>query len=106
MVTGITVLTRNINKRTLHSDANVCQDCFLRATQMCGILGTVNQPFGESVLNLLSHRGPDDSGIAVKSVGAHLVTLGQRRLSILDLSPAGHQPMWLGSGQRAIVFNG
>ncbi len=73
---------------------------------MCGILGTVNQPFGESALNLLSHRGPDDSGIALKTVGAHLVTLGQRRLSILDLSPAGHQPMWLGGRQQGIVFNG
>lgn len=73
---------------------------------MCGILGTVNQPFEESALNLLAHRGPDDSGIALTAAGSHLVTLGQRRLSILDLSPAGHQPMWLGGRQRGIVFNG
>lgn len=73
---------------------------------MCGILGTINQPFGDSTLDLIAHRGPDDSGIAVKPVGSHLVTLGHRRLSILDLSPAGHQPMWARSGQLGIVFNG
>lgn len=73
---------------------------------MCGILGTVNKPFGENVLDLLYHRGPDDSGISQGSVGDHLLTLGFRRLSILDLSPAGHQPMWTSSQKHAIVFNG
>src|SRR5436305_6205292 len=73
---------------------------------MCGILGAVNQPFGTTELNVLSHRGPDDSGIAEKSVGCHLVTLGQRRLSILDLSPAGHQPMWMEGRQQGLGFNG
>src|SRR5437899_8185562 len=73
---------------------------------MCGILGTVNRPFGEGVLDLLRHRGPDDSGIVQASLGSHLVTLGHRRLSIVDLSPAGHQPMWTSCGKYAIAFNG
>src|SRR6266852_3367550 len=73
---------------------------------MCGILGTVNRPFGESTLDLLRHRGPDDSAIAQSSIGGHLVTLGHRRLSILDLSPAGRQPMCTSSQKHAIVFNG
>src|SRR3977135_3940528 len=73
---------------------------------MCGILGTINLPFGERTLELLRHRGPDDSAIAQSSIGSHLVTLGHRRLSILDLSPAGRQPMWTSSGKYGIVFNG
>src|SRR6266850_1026939 len=73
---------------------------------MCGILGTVNQPFGENALDLLRHRGPDDSAVTQWSIGGHLVTLGHRRLSILDLSPAGRQPMWTSCRKHAIVFNG
>ncbi|HKU53570.1 MAG TPA: asparagine synthetase B, partial [Nitrospira sp.] len=50
----------------------------------------------------LVHRGPDDSGHYIDgSVG-----LGFRRLSILDLSPAGHQPMISDDGRFMIVFNG
>jgi asparagine synthase (glutamine-hydrolysing) len=50
----------------------------------------------------LRHRGPDDEGTYVhRSVG-----LGFRRLSILDLSPAGHQPMSSSCGEFVIVFNG
>ncbi|HYM08910.1 MAG TPA: asparagine synthase (glutamine-hydrolyzing) [Terriglobales bacterium] len=73
---------------------------------MCGILGTVNRPFGEDALDLLRHRGPDDAAVTRSSVGRHEVTLGHRRLSILDLSPAGRQPMWTPCGRHAIVFNG
>jgi asparagine synthase (glutamine-hydrolysing) len=50
------------------------------------------------------HRGPDDSGAWVDE--AHGVALGHRRLSIVDLSPAGHQPMTSSSARYVIVFNG
>lgn len=73
---------------------------------MCGILGTLNIPIDQSVLDLMRHRGPDDAGMARLTVGRHAVSLGHQRLSILDLSQAGHQPMWSEAGQQAIVFNG
>lgn len=80
---------------------------------MCGIAGFVvplastREP-AESVLahmtGAIAHRGPDDRGSWVD--GEVGVALGHRRLSILDLSPAGHQPMMSPSGQYVIVFNG
>jgi asparagine synthase (glutamine-hydrolysing) len=52
----------------------------------------------------LAHRGPDDFGYwCQRDVG---LALGQRRLSIVDLSPAGHQPMRSASGRYEIIFNG
>jgi len=54
--------------------------------------------------NALKHRGPDDSGVFYDdSTGLGLV---HRRLSIIDLSPAGHQPMASHSGRYLIIFNG
>jgi asparagine synthase (glutamine-hydrolysing) len=52
----------------------------------------------------LTHRGPDGGGLWVNSQGG--VALGHRRLSILDLSPAGSQPMVSSNGQYTIVYNG
>jgi asparagine synthase (glutamine-hydrolysing) len=52
----------------------------------------------------LAHRGPDDEGVWVDA-GAG-IGLGHRRLSIVDLSPAGHQPMMSQGGQFVITFNG
>ena len=52
----------------------------------------------------IAHRGPDDSGCHCDDATG--VALGFRRLSILDLSPAGHQPMLSASGRYAITFNG
>jgi asparagine synthase (glutamine-hydrolysing) len=73
---------------------------------MCGITGYIN-PDGVSASDIkkmndtLIHRGPDDDGIFVdKTVG-----LGQRRLSIIDLSN-GHQPMCNEDGSIWITFNG
>ncbi len=75
---------------------------------MCGILGWFGrhetadvERFG-AALDLLSHRGPDDRGVNA----APGVLLGHRRLSILDLSPAGHQPMIEPASGATIVFNG
>lgn len=75
---------------------------------MCGILGWFG-PHGPddlgrfgAALDLLSHRGPDDRGV----FAAPGILLGHRRLSILDLSPAGHQPMAEPTSGAVIVFNG
>ncbi len=52
----------------------------------------------------LHHRGPDDGGLWVDEEAG--IGFGQRRLSIVDLSPAGHQPMVSGDGRFVIVYNG
>jgi asparagine synthase (glutamine-hydrolysing) len=58
----------------------------------------------EDMSRQLTHRGPDDSGLwCDESVG---IVLAQRRLSILDLSDAGHQPMHSACGRYVIAFNG
>jgi asparagine synthase (glutamine-hydrolysing) len=75
---------------------------------MCGIWGWAGQNNAEApqafqtASRLLHHRGPDDQGIEQGSGWG----LGFRRLSILDLSPAGHQPMCTQDGRYWIVFNG
>jgi asparagine synthase (glutamine-hydrolysing) len=51
----------------------------------------------------LTHRGPDDSGVALEDEG---VGLGFRRLAIIDVSPAGHQPMVSANGRYVITYNG
>src|SRR5207248_2002861 len=51
---------------------------------------------------LIAHRGPDDSGHWISGN----VGLGHRRLSIIDLSPAGHQPMASDDGTLWITYNG
>lgn len=73
---------------------------------MCGILGTIpstNHFEFKKSLDSLKHRGPDDEGIW--SDGKE-ITLGHRRLSILDLTQAAHQPMISQSGRYVMVFNG
>lgn len=75
---------------------------------MCGILGWLSCHADEdrarfdSALDLLAHRGPDDRGI----FAAPGILLGHRRLSILDLSHAGHQPMLEPVSGATLVFNG
>lgn len=73
---------------------------------MCGILGSVNISFDNSVLDLIKHRGPDDFGNEEVDVNNNTVKFGQRRLSIVDLSPAGHQPMYTESSDCLIILNG
>src|SRR5690348_11542760 len=76
---------------------------------MCGIYGQIsNNPALKECGLSISHRGPDDAGIQVLPIsGTDLcVSLVHRRLSIIDLSPAGHQPMTNEEGSVWIVFNG
>jgi len=76
---------------------------------MCGIVGTINfngEPVAPALLkkmtDIISHRGPDDEGQWIDGP----IGLGHRRLSIIDLSAAGHQPM-LSHNQRFILtYNG
>jgi len=77
---------------------------------MCGIAGTFEldgESFPDEALvgrmtDALAHRGPDDAGLLVDAP----VALGNRRLAILDLSPAGHQPMATEDGGLWITYNG
>lgn len=78
---------------------------------ICGFIETSGYQTEESridsinqMVNCLIHRGPDDGGHWIdQQVG---IALGHRRLSILDLSPHGHQPMVSNSERYVIVFNG
>lgn len=77
---------------------------------MCGIAGTVNWGDADSLqtmADLLTHRGPDDAGLWLRpSSHGPRVGLASRRLSILDLSPAGHMPMRTHDGALTLVYNG
>jgi asparagine synthase (glutamine-hydrolysing) len=72
---------------------------------MCGIVGIINsngKMLHENILDIISHRGPDDFGDYCEKE----VYLGHRRLSIVDLSATGHQPMQSVDEKHVIVFNG
>jgi len=58
----------------------------------------------EKMLACIKHRGPDDTGIESFDQGS--IVLGHRRLSIVDLSTSGHQPMTYGNTDKWVVFNG
>ncbi len=78
---------------------------------MCGICGyfsdkTVLPETLEQMNDTMIHRGPDDSGIWQERTGSGEVGLAQRRLSILDLSDLGHQPMFSEDKNIAVVYNG
>lgn len=81
---------------------------------MCGLTGflTTNptqppetlQRIATDMADALVHRGPDDGGIWVDADAG--IALGHRRLSIIDLSPLGHQPMVSHDGRFVLTFNG
>ena len=68
---------------------------------MCGIVGFVSQDASAALTeqtlthmrDQMVHRGPDDAGVHLQKDGDRTIGLGHRRLSIIDLSPLGHQPM-------------
>src|SRR4051812_3610682 len=81
---------------------------------MCGIAGLFDRSAGTLADELsricrdmtvaIAHRGPDDTGLW--SDVPFGVALGHRRLSIVDLSPLGHQPMSSSSGRFVLTYNG
>ncbi len=81
---------------------------------MCGLAGILDARAAtgrdelaaqaRAMASAMVHRGPDDGGVWVDAPNG--VALSHRRLSILDLSPEGHQPMLSASGRFAIAFNG
>jgi asparagine synthase (glutamine-hydrolysing) len=74
---------------------------------MCGILGCIGKYYEDMVepfIKDMHHRGPDDRGSFIDF--DNRISLGQTRLSIIDTSPLGHQPMQDSSGRFHIVFNG
>src|SRR5689334_13660340 len=101
------------DKRNRHSLRTVARKNESEGPIMCGITGFLTSAAETEfevkmvvvrMADQLVHRGPDDSGVWVDREAG--VALGHRRLSILDLSPDGHQPMHSESGRYVIVFNG
>jgi asparagine synthase (glutamine-hydrolysing) len=73
---------------------------------MCGILGCINFKYDPKSLDSIGHRGPDGHDAKHFTVNDHQLTLAHRRLSIVDVSDNGKQPMLSGDGVSCIVFNG
>lgn len=81
---------------------------------MCGLAGLFDpdhkfaaaglSQVARDMADRLAHRGPDDTGVWHDAAAG--IALGFRRLAIIDLSPAGHQPMASASGRYVIAFNG
>lgn len=71
---------------------------------ICGIAGRLVPGAIDSMVDALAHRGPDDRGTHADPAGP--ISLGHTRLSIVDLSAAGHQPMQSPDGEVWIAFNG
>src|SRR5438309_10359765 len=79
---------------------------------MCGIAGLIShnpQAFINSMLRSIEHRGRDDEGIWTSQpidAEERRVCFGHRRLSIIDTSSAGHQPMLTADGRFVVILNG
>src|SRR5215212_1087086 len=76
---------------------------------MCGIAGIFAERglaprIVERILAPIAHRGPDDHGVWTDEAAG--IGLVHRRLAIVDLSPAGHQPMHSADGRFVISYNG
>jgi asparagine synthase (glutamine-hydrolysing) len=90
--------------------ADACRAGRAAVFPMCGIVGVLTEredlsrPTVESMVATLSHRGPDSRGVWIDAQAG--CALGNTRLSILDLSSDGYQPMTSASGRYVITFNG
>lgn len=80
---------------------------------MCGLAGGFTrstdaniEPTIKRALTSMRHRGPNDHGFDVHRSAEGVVALGQTRLSVIDLTSGGHQPMFSDDNRFAIVFNG
>jgi asparagine synthase (glutamine-hydrolysing) len=74
---------------------------------ICGVVGKADEQLIQKMLASIAHRGPDDEGIYIaESANGERVGLGHRRLSIIDLSPAGHEPMSDAQGEIWLTYNG
>ena len=81
---------------------------------MCGIAGLLDPTLagqgerlyriGRAMAGVVAHRGPDGEGVWVDEPAG--LVLAQRRLAVIDLSPAGDQPMMSADGRWVIDFNG
>ena len=79
---------------------------------MCGLTGfwqqdaaaTSLEPMAQAMADRIAHRGPDDHGVWVDEAAG--LALAHRRLAIVDLSAAGHQPMRSASGRFVLAYNG
>lgn len=73
---------------------------------MCGILGSINDKKIISYSHLIKHRGPDAFGAEFFNIDGNTIDLLHWRLSIVDLSDAGKQPMYSYDGKCCLIFNG
>ena len=75
---------------------------------MCGICGYISEKrfYEDKMKNILVHRGPDNSGVLKRTCGNKQVFLAHNRLSIIDLSADGNQPMHSSDNTVSVIFNG
>jgi asparagine synthase (glutamine-hydrolysing) len=74
---------------------------------ICGVVGHADEQLIKKMLGRIAHRGPDDEGVYLAETSSgKRVGLGHRRLSIIDLSPAGHEPMSDETGRIWLTYNG
>ena len=74
---------------------------------MCGLMGSIG--FSEDTkldINIINHRGPNSSGQWKSPVGEYPIEMKHARLSILDLTDAGNQPLLSKDSRYVFVFNG
>ena len=74
---------------------------------MCGIIGSIGLKNDSKLnINILTHRGPDAKGKWKSPINELPVSLGHTRLSILDLSSSGNQPLLSHNDRYVFIFNG